>query len=669
MSYYDDCLKVQKEQFNIKTDVDNCSSLDTYDSLTAHETYPLVVSKKSSSWHNRGVFYITDLHLDEHLLNHYPDGASDVQVKEYIHKQVLKLFSGDFFASLRSFKNPVVLFGGDTSASYSISELFYADFISMWEEIVNDSFANCIKVIDPLRKEYEAVSSLIEEWENGQTKNKSRKMLSYREIEIPSKIKKLMQKKEDIDDLIYEKEESLGLTYRWEEDYKECQSKKYIYAILGNHELWDFDSYDSCFDAYDTLFKKLGICFVEGRCAWLGPHYVPITVAYDHKKGLEGRELLEDQDRLEFERQMQFLNNALIVGSLGFAARNNTFNAEQEIYGTAINRKEELERCNNWVRFVDKAKKASKRNHCPLIVLSHTPLSDWSEDIESYDNCFLFSGHTHRNYTYRGENNVFLFADNQIGYTNESFHFKKAELYLMRDPFAADPDGYRETNCSEYREYYLYVNESLPGTGTIERHIELYDAKLYVVKKNGYFAFFLSSSKGVYICNGGQIIKIGKSGSLDKYFENFMTVIQKYITLLSPLRRAQEYLSAYVKTFGGTGRIHGTIVDIDFEDHIMVNTVDGSLTFYNSPFFGTVKTYSDIKSLLHNHCPELEAKLIEKSDVKLIPRKVELISDTGGFEKIDIKNSPYTISRRINALQRLFDKHILRDWNSEFEEK
>lgn len=30
-----------------------------------------------------------------------------------------------------------------------------------------------------------------------------------------------------------------------------------------------------------------------------------------------------------------------------------------------------------------------------------------------------------------------------------------------------------------------------------------------------------------------------------------------------------------------------------------------------------------------------------------------------------IKNSPYAISRRVKALQRLFDKHILRDWDQE----
>lgn len=38
---------------------------------------------------------------------------------------------------------------------------------------------------------------------------------------------------------------------------------------------------------------------------------------------------------------------------------------------------------------------------------------------------------------------------------------------------------------------------------------------------------------------------------------------------------------------------------------------------------------------------------------------------TAGLVQIDIKNSIYAISNRMNQLQRLFDKKILRDWNEE----
>ena len=39
--------------------------------------------------------------------------------------------------------------------------------------------------------------------------------------------------------------------------------------------------------------------------------------------------------------------------------------------------------------------------------------------------------------------------------------------------------------------------------------------------------------------------------------------------------------------------------------------------------------------------------------------------DDEDFIKIDIKNSVYALSNRLNQIQRLFDSKILRDWNEE----
>ncbi len=213
--------------------------------------------------------------------------------------------------------------------------------------------------------------------------------------------------------------------------------------------------------------------------------------------------------------------------------------------------------------------------------------------------------------------------------------------------------------------FYRFVMERVPGVGTIERQINLYDGKLFVIKAEGYYGFFFVSPKGVYICNGGLIRKTGPSESLQWYYDNFLTMVDLYITLLSPLRRFQEKISAVVKSIGGSGKIHGTIVDVDFSNHIMVNTEDGTVKYYNSPFLGIVRTYDTLAALLQDNCPELEKNLKKTG--------AELVSITGSgaienaispYQKVDIKNSPYAISARVNALQRLFDKHILRDWDS-----
>ena len=143
-------------------------------------------------------------------------------------------------------------------------------------------------------------------------------------------------------------------------------------------------------------------------------------------------------------------------------------------------------------------------------------------------------------------------------------------------------------------------------------------------------------------------------------------MIKKYICVLSPYRNAQEQIAKSVKAFGGNGKIHGYIIDIDFFNHIMLNPADGSLTYYYSPMFGAVEIHNDLMSLLDSHNRSLAdqyRKQLKLPDGALIPQT--RINVTGEIINIDIKNSVYANSNRMNQLQRLFDKKILRDWNEE----
>ena len=168
------------------------------------------------------------------------------------------------------------------------------------------------------------------------------------------------------------------------------------------------------------------------------------------------------------------------------------------------------------------------------------------------------------------------------------------------------------------------------------------------------------SPHGIYICNGGQPRKIGDAGTLDRHYQDFSTMLENYIRILTLLRRVQEQLSAYIQSFGGDGTIHGTIADIDFENHIMINTEDGSLTSCYSPVMGTVMPYPDISSLIREPCP----RLIERFAAIGSSQDTALVSgikdSSSGYERVDIRNSPYAVSRRVNAPQRLFDRKTLR---------
>ena len=655
---------------------ESVSLVSSFDVEAIHITVPSFLKSELSDCHSMGlsyeeprvVYYISDIHLLHHIVQHFPNGASDEQIVEYIHCIVEDLFRDELGDAVKSFRSPVVLFGGDVASSYGVAEVFYRDFVLTWERIADDRYMTVSEVYSPLEDELSTVKELLDAWEEKHSwaKDAQKPLEEYSDSRVPRRIKDLLSRQGSLEDKMRAIREGLNLGFSWKRDYNRCRAHPFIYAILGNHELWDFDSCESCEAAYSTLFKSLGIRFLNSRIDWLGSARLPIRMGINRATGKsEALPLKREDDPQSYDEQLLLTGNYLIVGGLGFAAMNPSFNAHQGIYGKAIDWDEEHFRCDHWRRLFSEAVDEARKYHCSLVVLTHTPVSDWCRELQDSSNIVFFNGHTHRNVAIGGENNTYIFSDNQIGYKGTHFRFKKAILHIPRNPFAADPDGYREITCDEYKEYYRFVGGVIPKTGTIEKQIKQNEAKLYIIKKDGYVGFFLGSPKGVYICNGGVPKKIGSAESLDKYYSNFSSMISKYITALSPLRHVQEQLSAYIKSFGGTGKIHGTIVDIDYQNHVMISD---TLTYYNSPVFGLIKTYEDIGSLLHDHCPQLEERFIKIGNAPLIPVANELTCGTSEYEFVDIKNSPYAVSRRVNALQRLFDKRILRDWNPEMEE-
>ncbi len=613
--------------------------------------------------HNIGIYYISDLHLDQHILASYGQGVQDEKIVDYIDSVARKLLTGDIESEIRAFKSPVVFFGGDIASCFLIAKAFYSAFIQTWKNIVDDSYNSIMALRAPIEKELHECNEIIEKWENKRLKGGhiTEKMLTGNSL--PKYIITEVLRRRELYRSLRETEQ--GLAYGWAEKYKDHRSSQYIYAILGNHEMWDFSTFEECSDAYSKLLKELGIRFLNDGVTTLGSFHAP------WKRDEKTQELLplnQGENSESFDLQMLSYSNAIIVGGVGYAAKNDDFNANHCIYGEAVCPEKEKQLSDRWIKAFRKAQTMARRSHATLVVLTHTPVYDWLDSGEVPSNCVFFSGHTHKNFYNNWENNTYIFSDNQIGYESKRFAFKHATIYKPRNPFASDPDGYRTITLGEFREFYRYMNTNFLGTGTLEYQMEKYDAKLIMIKQQGYYGFFLTSSKGMYICNGGSIKKIDKTVNLDMYNRRFLDMVRMYLLALSPLRRAQEQVAEYVRSIGGSGTIHGTIVDIDSLNHIMFNVEKGTITFYNSPIFGLVIPYPDIRSLLHDHNPILEQKLLESGGSELLPAvPSEPVLST--LETVDIKNSPYALSRRVNALQRLFDNHVLRDWNNEVLEK
>ena len=99
----------------------------------------------------------------------------------------------------------------------------------------------------------------------------------------------------------------------------------------------------------------------------------------------------------------------------------------------------------------------------------------------------------------------------------------------------------------------------------------------------------------------------------------------------------------------------------------MLNPQDGAVTFYHSPMFGVIKPYDNLVELLDMHSPELAGKYRERLESNEF-NKLSVSKEThldGEFIKISIKDSLYSLSRKIKQLQRLFDSKVLRDWNAD----
>lgn len=516
------------------------------------------------------VYYISDIHLPHKVTNKFQNPTMDSKIRSYIKTVVKEMFSEDLRVSLSSGKTLFVIFGGDISSSFELSKIFYTEFKSLWDKIYEE----------------------------------------FRKQRDKDYIKNIKQK-ELPDELLSRTDE------------------KYIYAVLGNHEFWDFDNPDSCYSVYRELFQSLGIIFLENT--------------------------LHD------------ICNTVVVGGTGFAGQNTNLNACMKLYNLTLNREQEIKQSQIWEESYNKALNLAREKNKPLMVITHNPISDWKQNSQPDDNCTYFNGHTHRNYLYHDdERNIHIYANNQIGYQTPIMRLRKAYMYERANPFAFYDDGYYEVNTANYLKFYDYMGEQIAGNKPAERQIDKNNAKFFMVKHKGYYGFFVISSTMSYICAGGLIKKIKKGKDIEEINKDFLRIINRYLTALDPYRSAQEKISKAVNSFGGNGNIHGCIVDIDFFNHVMLNPSDGKITYYHSPKFGYIEPYENLLALLENHNKDLAERYRRRiSPLENTLTTQSQMAVSPDLIKIDIKSSIYTVSNRINQIQRLFDKKILREWNED----
>lgn len=158
---------------------------------------------------------------------------------------------------------------------------------------------------------------------------------------------------------------------------------------------------------------------------------------------------------------------------------------------------------------------------------------------------------------------------------------------------------------------------------------------------------------------------------------NFLYTPQEYRTAercLDAVRRDTDKIAAEVKRFGGSGYVHGSIVDIDFYNHIYLDPFDGYLMPYFAFDVAGRREFRSVQELLESSPlpalgsdgkPLLSAytKLLDAGGVSILAPTVKedalAVVPTEVLDEKDI----YSPSRVMKSIQYLLDKGVVRVWN------
>lgn len=449
-----------------------------------------------------------------------------------------------------------------------------------------------------------------------------------------------------------------------------------IVVIHGNHELWDpWDEFENNIQFYREYFKELGITFLQNDFLLVRNRQQKLILNEDEILKLKEEEL----------RELAQDCSIAVLGGIGFSGLNSKYNAINMRYGKSFEESKSVEEAlkkdvyqtNRFNTIYQKLLRVLPYNK--VIVLTHMQKLDWNED--SYNSNWIYvNGHNHRNY-FDISNEKVVYSDNQIGYKTENIGLKYFYLDNEYDIFTYLEDGIHEIKKNQYSDF----NKGKLVQMSFGRD----NGQIYLIKKNERYMFFIycsyskmSNNKYLYLLNGGKLRKLlqNRLEDLQYYYDNLDIYVENVNQLLDRYTGTQKKISKFIKDLGGSGKIHGCIVDVDkprgFEAysycHLFVNPIDGRVTPY---FANDVKSriiYKDFKELLKSQkcCKLLQDNYTKRErqmnlNMPAIKYSSQLDGLAGEGSIYDEGSYLYKISRIIKSLQYITEKSIIRIWNEE----
>ncbi|MBR6329662.1 MAG: hypothetical protein IKR68_08445, partial [Lachnospiraceae bacterium] len=399
-----------------------------------------------------------------------------------------------------------------------------------------------------------------------------------------------------------------------------------------------------------------------------------VYIFFKNKKSrvVSGKIILDSSDH-EL-KELLSKSSLIIIGGIGYSGLNPKYNAGFGLYRAAVTDIEEDKRRSILFKNIyDRVKKCAPDKK--VIVLTHTPVCDWTS--EQYNTNWVYvNGHTHINSIKKTRDGIVELSDNQIGYGLSKIPNSKTPKYSYTnpkwklnsftldkcwyDPFEKYKNGIYVISSEEYKDFNI-------GRGIMNNGCN-HDGELYMLKHNEMYMFLLKTAKSLCLLSGGQRKKIFPNDV--QYFYNNLDLYSKKVKMvIKPYQDIMEQISDEVKRIGGSGTIHGCIVDISFYSHIYVNPFDGKITSY---WAGNMMSRLPFDTI-QQHLEEKEPQLLNGYKQECINKSIPLIEKymTTDNHNAELAVVPqwvfgtemYEPSRIMRAVQYVWEQNVIRIWN------
>ena len=427
-------------------------------------------------------------------------------------------------------------------------------------------------------------------------------------------------------------------------------------CVLGNHELWSgqvpesnspFDL-DATVDEYRAAFRRHGAMLLEN------------DLYIEYRDSRFGR-IIDEETLLSAEDGDLglLLGNCrlIVLGGCGYSGIGDGIKVDLLNGGAA-----DAERSARFRRLHDKLLRCAGGQR--VVVLTHYPLGEWSIGSGNPEWVYV-SGHTHRNTFSEGAGRPTVLADGQIGYRPSKWGYRTYALDTTGccDPLADADDGIYEVDARLYEDFNRARGIDMSKFNR--------DGRVFALKRGGTYMFVHRGEDGgnLHLLAGGRITNLSRA-DIGYYYRNLQEYSERVERLFAPYYSALAAISEEVKRIGGYGSIHGSIVDIDFFNHIYLDPLDGSLTPYYAESTEERAVYDSVERLLKGS-PFIDGSI--KRGFLRARKRGELAMIAGA--KTEYRPNPalapvlntdkvmYAKSNAMKSVQYLLERNVVRVWN------